>query len=313
MSHRRGLMDYLWILSSVAAALFQSLRLGAMKHINQTLSITVTSYVRVLFGLPFLAVYLIGVVAVTNESLPDLNTSFLIYSCAAALGQFAGSAALVRLFQIGNFAVGTMLQKTDVITTAIIGSLLFSEIISGAGWLAILVTAAGVLLISSARLPKGVRLAPSNVGELFFGRSTRLGLFTGLLFALSYLTLRQAILSLDPGAGALLRSACAAVAMTGWSFLLLGIWLLLFEREGLKKIWRVPVPCLFLGLTSALGTVFWFFASALANASYVAGVAQIQIVFTLAISWFYFGERITKMEFAGMLIILAGIMLFRVV
>jgi drug/metabolite transporter (DMT)-like permease len=307
-------MDYLWILSSVAAAFFQSMRLGAMKELNQTLSVMVTSYVRVLFGLPFMVVYLAGIVVLRGEPLPHANTQFLLYSCAAALMQFAGSTLLVRLFQVGNFAVGTMLQKTDVIATAIIGSLLFSEVISPAGWIAILVTAGGVLLISAARLPQGARLgAAQGLGDLFFGRATRLGLLAGLMFALSYLSLREAILSLDGTQTALMRSAYAAVAMTGWSFLLIGLWLLAFDRDGLRKIPGVALPCTFLGVTSALGTIFWFFASALANASYVAGVAQIQIVFTLAISWFYFGERITKLEFAGMLIILAGVLLFRAV
>ena len=35
---RRGPMEYLWIVSSIAAAFFQSLRLAALKQLNQTLS-----------------------------------------------------------------------------------------------------------------------------------------------------------------------------------------------------------------------------------------------------------------------------------
>lgn len=306
-------MDYIWILSSIAAAFFQSLRLGAMKQLNQTLSIMVTSYVRVLFGLPFMLVYLLGVGLATGQSLPHANARFLTCSCAAAIGQFAGTAALVRLFQIGNFAVGTMLQKTDVLMTALIGSLLFSEVISAGGWLAILVTAAGVMLISAGRLPPATQAAESNLAELLFGRTTRMGLLVGLMFGLSYLFLREAILTLDPALGTLMRSAFAAVAMTAWSFLILGVWLLLFERESLKRVRSAPGLCTFLGFTSALGTIFWFIASALANVSYVAAVAQVQIVFTLTISWFYFGERIGKLELAGIAIIVAGLLLFRAV
>jgi drug/metabolite transporter (DMT)-like permease len=39
----------------------------------------------------------------------------------------------------------------------------------------------------------------------------------------------------------------------------------------------------------------------------------VQIVFTLTISWFYFGERIRALELAGMIIVLAGLLLFRAV
>jgi drug/metabolite transporter (DMT)-like permease len=309
-----GLMDYLWILSSIAAAFFQSLRLGALKQLNQTLSIMVTSYVRVLFGLPFLLVYLLSVMLATNQPLPPASTRFLIFSCSAAITQFLGTAVLVRLFQIGNFAVGTMLQKTDVLMTAVIGSLLFSELISAGGWLAILVTAAGVMLISAGRLPGAAGAALQlSIRELVFGRTILVGLLTGLLFALSYLSLREAILTLDPALGPVMRSAFAAVAMTAWSFLILGPWLLLVEREGLKRIRGAPWLCTFLGFTSALGTIFWFIASALANVSYVAAVAQVQTVFTLAISWFYFGERIGRLELAGIAVIVAGLLLFRVI
>ncbi|MFM9848171.1 MAG: EamA family transporter [Hyphomicrobiaceae bacterium] len=307
-------MEYLWIFSSIAAAFFQSMRLGALKQLNQTLSVTATSYVRVLFTLPFLAIYLLGVYLATGEPVPAPGAKFLICTCIAALGQFVGTVALVRLFQMGNFAVGTMLQKTDVLMTAVIGSLFFSEMISAGGWLAILVTAAGVLLISAGRLPAAAGpIARSDLSEMLFGPSTRIGLLTGLLFGLSYLFLREAILALDPGASALMRSAFAGFAMTTWSFLIVGVWFLLFERQALRKIHGFYGLCTFLGLTSALGTIFWFFASALANAAYVAAVAQVQIVFTLAISWFYFGERIGKIELAGMIIVLAGLVLFRAV
>lgn len=307
-------MEYAWIFSAIAAAFFQSLRLGALKQLNQTLSVTATSYVRVLFTLPFLTVYLLGICLTTGEALPAPHAKFLICTCIAALGQFVGTVVLVRLFQMGNFAVGTMLQKTDVLMTAVIGSVFFSQVISAGGWLAILVTAAGVLLISAGRLPASAQTATrGGLGELLFGPSTRIGLLTGLLFGLSYLFLREAILALDPAASALMRSAFAGFAMTTWSFLIVGVWFVLFERQALRKVRGYLGLCLFLGLTSALGTIFWFYASALANAAYVAAVAQVQIVFTLAISWFYFGERIGKLELAGIIIVLAGLLLFRAV
>ena len=307
-------MEYLWIFSAIAAAFFQSLRLGALKQLNQTLSVTATSYVRVLFTLPFLTVYLVALCLATGEALPMPNVKFLFCAGVAALGQFVGTVVLVRLFQLGNFAVGTMLQKTDVLMTAVIGSVFFSEVISAGGWLAILVTACRrAAHFGRAPACSGSQTARPGLRELLFGPSTRIGLLTGLLFGLSYLFLRDAILALDPAASALMRSAFAGFAMTAWSFLIVGVWFVLFERQALRKVRGFLGLCLFLGLTSALGTIFWFYASALANAAYVAAVAQVQIVFTLAISWFYFGERIGKLEFAGILIILAGLVLFRAV
>ena len=69
----------------------------------------------------------------------------------------------------------------------------------------------------------------------------------------------------------------------------------------------------FIGLTSAVGSIGWFSAFALQNASYVRGVAQIEIVFTLLISWLYFRERLTALEYAGIVVTVLGVLMFRLV
>ena len=43
----------------------------------------------------------------------------------------------------------------------------------------------------------------------------------------------------------------------------------------------------------------------------LGAVAQVQVVFTLLLSFFYFGERIRPAEIAGIVIIVAGLILFR--
>lgn len=307
-------MDTLWIWASLLAGFFQALRMGSLKELNRHLSTMVATYVRVLFGLPLLLAYLYGVLVFTNQSVPPLNARFLVFSTLAAVTQFAGTALLVRLFQIGNFAVGTMLAKTDVILTAVIGSLLFSESVTVAGWIAILITVAGVMTAAAGRLPAGAWAnGRQSLAEIAFGRANRIGLASGLMFALSYLTLREAILALGSGPSPLLRSALAAAAMTGLSFLILGVTLLVREPDGLRKIFSHKRLSFFVGATSALGTVAWFLASALTNVAYVAAVAQVQIVFTLALSRYWFAEPIRRLEVIGIAVILAGVMLFRAI
>ncbi len=308
-------MEHLWLAAGLLAAFFQALRLAALKELNQYLSTLATTYVRVLFGLPLLAVYLASVLYVTGQTLPALNGRFLAFSTVAAVTQFLGTAVLVRMFQSGNFAVGTMLAKTDVVLTAIIGSVFFSEVISLAGWLAILVTVAGVMIATTGRLPPwpGGSAGAGLWADALLGRQTRLGLTVGLIFAVSYLSLREAIVALDPAASPLLRSAVAATGMTALSFLILGVWLLASERGIFRGMRGHMLLCAILGGTSALGTVFWFLATALSNASYVAAVGQVQIIFTLALSRYWFREPIRFIECVGMVVILAGIVLFRAV
>lgn len=307
-------MEHLWIVASLAAAFFQALRYAALKELNRHLSATVTTYVRMLFGLPFLVAYLVLVLNATGQPLPETNARFWFFSSLTAVLQFGMTLLVVRLFHLGNFAVGLMLTRADVILTAIVGSLLFSEVISQSGWLAIGLTVAGVLTASAGRMSASAWAAKdTRLVDVVFGPATRLGMMSAMMAAISYLSLREAILALDPAAGPLVRSAAGGVGMTMVSFVLIGIYLAATEGKELMRIRHWPWLCSLAGFASAAGTIGWFTASALTNASYVAAVAQVQIVFALLISRYWFRETIRPLELVGIGLILAGVLAFRLV
>jgi drug/metabolite transporter (DMT)-like permease len=198
-------MQHLWIVASLAAAFFQALRYAALKELNRHLSASVATYVRMLFGLPFLAVYLIAVLHMQDAPLPKTNIVFWVCCSLTAFQQFAMTILMVWLVQHGNFAVGMMIQRADVILTAIIGSLLFSEVISGLGWVAIAITVAGVLAASAARVAPSAWSRSATLGDILRGPPLRLGFGSALCAAVSYLALREAIHTLDPAAGPLVN------------------------------------------------------------------------------------------------------------
>ncbi len=300
-------MDSVWIWASVSAAFFQALRYAGLKVLNQRLSAPVTTYVRVVFTLPVLVVYVLAVLWWTGESLPPLNGRLLLYSSIAAIAQFSGTVLLVRMFALGNFAVATLIIKADVIMTALIGTAFFSEAITPIGWVAIIVTMLGVVVVSSGRTPPSTGAAPgvSPATPIVYGLSA------ALIYAFSYLCLREGILAIDPDSGTLVRAAYAVLVMTIISSALIGAYLLAREPRELVRMFSFPKLCWFIGTTSAVGSITWFIATALTNASYVAAVAQVQIVFTLLLSYFYFGERIRALEIGGIAIIVTGLILFR--
>ena len=306
-------MNNLWIWASVGAAFFQALRYAALKVLNQHLSTAVTSYVRILFTVPFLLAYLLAVMRWSGQPLPDVDAWFLGYCAAAATVQFIGTVLVVRMFQLGNFAIATLIIKADVIMTALIGTAFFSEQITGVGWIAILLTIFGVIVTSLGRQPAAEAAAGGERRVDFFtqAKPMLIGLTSALSYALSYLLLREAILVLDPATGPVLRAAVAGLGMAGTSSILLGIFLIVTQPRELARIFRFPKLCWLIGFLSSFGTIGWFLASALANASYVAAVAQVQVAFALLLSYFYFGERIRPVEVGGICIMLAGLILFR--
>jgi len=300
-------MELIWIPISVLGALMQAVRTAGQKSLNARLSTMVTTYVRSIFGLPLLLIYLWAVSAGTGQDIPEIHASFLLYALAASTAQAAATVFLIQLFTLRNFAVGTTLTKTDTMLTAIIGSLFFSEVISATGWLAVALTVAGVILITLAKV--GLKAFAVQGGRLEAWKPTLIGFASALGFCLSYLFLREASLSLG-ASGFLIRAGVTVVAVTGMQVLFLGIWLLIRERDGLMAMlpdWRL---CSFIGLTSALGSICWFTAMTIENASYVKSVGQVEAVFTLLISSLYFKEKFAAAELFGIAVLIAGVLLF---
>ena len=144
--------SWLWIPITIFAAFVQNIRSAAQKHLTAELSTISVTMVRFLFGLPFGLLYLWFLNTCRTETFPEISLEFIAYSATAGAGQIIGTALLVYLFSLRNFAVGTAYARTEAFLTAIVGALLFGEAIIIYGWGAILISVAGVVLITVAKI-----------------------------------------------------------------------------------------------------------------------------------------------------------------
>ena len=90
---------------------------------------------------------------------------------------------------------------------------------------------------------------------------------------------------------------------------LMGIYLLWREPGQMTAVlinWRWSLA---VGVAGVLGSIAWFSAFTLENAALVRAVGQIELVFTFIASAVFFREKSTKMEIAGILMVIAGILL----
>lgn len=306
-------VEFIWIPISVFAALMQAVRTAAQKTLSQSMSTMGTTYVRSLAALPLIVAILCGVLWFEGSSVPEFGVTYLSYTFGGALAQVLATALLIRMFALRSFAVGTMLIKTDILMTAFIGTALFSEQLSITGWLALFVVLLGVLLMLLGKIdsPSLVTSAES-LSRAIFGPVTQVALSCALMFTFSYLCIREATLILQPGSF-LWRGTWTVALVIGMQTVFLGIWLALKQPLVFKQLRAHRGLIAFIGITSGLGSIGWFTAFALQNASYVRAVGQIEAVFTLTISWLYFHEKITRLELAGMAVMVVGVLLFRTV
>ena len=185
--------------------------------------------------------------------------------------------------------------------TAVLSGLVLSEPVGAGAWTAIVVTVAGVIALSG--VPKF-----GNFRSGVLGRAALIGIASGAIFSLASIGYRGASLALSEGEF-LIRAAVTLAVVTTFQTLIMIPWLMLREPGQVRAVlvnWRI---CGWVGLTGMLGSLGWFAAFTLQNAAYVKVLGQVELVFTLLASVFFFRERITRAELLGMALIVAGILL----
>ena len=295
-------MEDLWIPIVLVAAALQTARNAGQKHLSTRVSPWLAAWVRFGFGLPIALIYLVIVLAGFDLPFPPLTGKFLVPALVAALMQIAGTVFLIRLFRLRNFAIGSTFVRTEAIIAAVLGSVVFSESIDLWGWLAIVISVTGVVLISVVR---STTRRTSLLGSIF-NVSAGVGLLAGFGFALASFFIRQASLSFADD-NFVYTAAVTFIVVIGLQTLVLGLFIGLFERQEFRKLLGVWRPSLFVGVTSAIGSIGWFTAMTIQRVSFVKALAQIEFVFALFVAILVFKEHPTRVEMLGMVLIAIGI------
>ncbi len=301
-------MEHLWIAFTLLGALLQAIRTAAQRDLNQRMSALATTYVRSLMGLPLMLVYLAAIVSLTGEGVPQLGPAFWLYNLSGAMAQVVATLLLILMFRLRNFGVGTMLTKTDVVMTAILGALFFSESFTWGGIAALAIVMVGVFLMSLDRSRQA--FGQTTLLDLVKDQSLHVALGCAFAFSISYLAFREATLVIGEGSF-LWRGAWTVTLAIAMQTVIVGLYLAWTEPQCFAQLRPNLKIASFIGMTSAIGSICWFTAFAMQNASYVRAVGQIEVVFTLLVSALYFRERISTREYAGIAATIVGVVMFR--
>ena len=297
-------MVELWIPITIGAVIFQTIRTGMQKHLKGALTTSAVTYVRFLFGFPVAALYLVFLLGTTGAPMPPVSGDFLFYAFLGGAGQILGTFLLVHLFSFRNFAVGTTYTKTEAIQTALIGLAFFGQTMSWPGFLAIVVSVAGVMMISIVH-------GNATWRGFLTGWTNRIafyGIVSGTGFAVAAVGVRAASLSLGMN-GFLMPAAVTLVWVTGMQVAAMTVYMLWRERPQIVAIFRNARYAALVGLTGVAGSVCWFNAMTLENAAYVRTLGQVELILSLLTSYVVFKERSTRYEIVGMAMIVIGIII----
>ncbi|WP_319826366.1 DMT family transporter [Thalassovita sp.] len=291
-----------WVLISIAAAAFQTLRFMLQKILAMgRLSSGGATLARFLYSAPFVGVMAGAYLLWRGQGIPAVGSMFLPYALAGGLAQVLATWCVVALFAERSFAVGITFKKTEVVQTALVGFVVLGDRVSPGGLVAILLGLVGVLVLSDT---KG--MARTGMGR-FLNRAAGLGLLSGAFFAVSAVCYRGATLEVgsdDP----LMRALCSLAVVTSSQAIGLGLWIAWREPGQIARVlgsWRTSV---WMGLASLGGSLGWFTAFTLMNAAYVFAVGQVEVIFSIAVSVLFFKERMTRREGAGIALISASVL-----
>ena len=292
----------LWIPFTLAAASFQTARFMLQKYLSMgQLTAAGATFSRFVYSAPLIGLALWIYLFATGQTVPQLSPAFFLYASIGGLAQILATVCVVLLFQARNFAVGITFKKTEVILSVIVGLIVLGESVSQAGFAAILLGVAGVLLLSKTPGLDG------RWWQHLSSRAVALGLASGLLFAISAVTYRGATLQLE-AADPLLRAGVTLLVVVSWQVAVMAVWLVVRDPGEIAAVWRHRRVAIWVGLTSMGGPFCWFAAFALQTAAYVKALGQVELLLSLMASVLFFKERITNREIAGMALLVVSIL-----
>ncbi len=282
----------LWIIATLFAAAFQTLRFALQKMLSTTtLSPAGSTYARFFYAAPLLWGGMIAYFASTGIDIPHISGGFWGYAVVGGISQILATICVVVLFKSRNFAVGITLKKTETILTAIVGFIVLGDRVSIIGAIAILIGLCGVLFLSKSS-------NSTETASRWMSKSVLIGLASGVFFAFSAVSYRSSsllVMTDDP----IVRAAVTLLWVVSIQCVVMSIWLFVREPGEITAVWRARATAVWVGVTSMLGSLCWFVGFTLQNAAYVSGLGQIELVLSILVSTVFFKEKIFGREYLG--------------
>ena len=291
-------MAFSWILFTLMAAFMQAWRNAFQKQLSTTVDVWGVTLARFIFALPFAVIYLSSLYhfSPVTETV-TFTTKYWIYILVSGISQILATALMVKLFKQKNYAVGVGLAKSEAILAAIIGVVFLADHLSLLAWFGVLLGAFAVFLLSRGH------------GFTDFSPKTlAIGIGSGLCFAITSLLVREASLELTM-LPTIHRAAWVLVSVIGFQCISMLIYLSLFSRQTLIAMWQRVGLTFKVSVCSFMASLGWFTAMSMMSVPVVKTLGQIEILFSLLISAYFFKEKLAKAEHWGLgLVVIAAIL-----
>jgi len=292
----------IWVWVTLGAVIAQTVRFMLQKQLRgATLSTAGATFARFIYSAPLVAALAFGYAQVTGQG-TSVPHRFWAFAIAGGFTQILATMCVVALLTQRNFAVGLTFMKTEVLMAALLSIVLLGEHLPPLAWAALVLGLPGIMLLSDA---------PAAVGAWYrriLNRGSGLGLASGVLFAISSVGYRGASTSLL-GGDAFFRAILTLAFVTAFQVTIMTFWLIWREPGQITRVLRAWRIAGLVGITSVAGSTCWFVAFTLQTVALVKGVGQIELALSLLVGWLVFGERVTRREWQGLMLLTVSVVL----
>ncbi len=187
---------------------------------------------------------------------------------------------------------------------AILGLLILGDGLSGMATVAIAVSAAGVFALSLGQNQLSVAAIVGGMAS----KATFIGLLCAAWLGGSVVFFRGASLALEHDQFVAAAGYTLFVSLVIQT-VLMGGYLLIREPGEFSRVlknWRWGGAA---GVAGALGSIGWFTAFTIQNASYVRALGQIELVFTFIATTLFFREKVGGADLLGIVLVSSGIVI----
>jgi drug/metabolite transporter (DMT)-like permease len=267
--------------------------------LRSVLSVNGAGFVRYAYGFPLALIAAITTFVIVRQPLPSIPAGFWPIIAGAGIAQILGTLALLRAFDLRDFAIGTVYAKTEVILVAVVSAVVLGESLHPLGWISAIVCMVGVAWLAAPDRLRDVLTSARDPAAL-------MGVLAGVGFAFAAVGIRGASTTLENGS-IWNRALFTLTVMLGIQTVLNASQLFVTNRDellGVGRAWRAALP---VGILSLCGTVGWALAVTLTSAAKVRTLGQVELVMAFAISAWWLHERHTRAEYAASALVLIGI------
>ncbi|MCX2523218.1 DMT family transporter [Larsenimonas rhizosphaerae] len=281
----------LWVAFTLLAAFMQSWRNAFQKRLSGSVDAYGVTLARFLWAGPMAVAWLATMYAIVPAPLPVLTLPLAGYVLGGAVAQIVATVLMITLFRMKGFATGVGLARSEALIAAILGVIVFGEHLSLMAWAGVVIGAIAVWIM------KGIK--QQNMPT---GRTLLIGLGSGIFFALTTLSVRQAT-HLMPALPFLHAAGWVLAASIVFQTLILALWLGATRPATLTTLITRPGLSLPISLASFLGSLGWFNAVSLQQVALVKTLGQVEILITLLIARYWLKDPFTRRDITGLVLV----------